>query len=100
MNNDDLERKLDELMPRVREALNRPSVLAVKDHFAGYFNELGITVELESNTPDAEVALLKDRVAPVMKAAQLPFEWMVSFRRTGKSAGIYFPDGLFTDADE
>jgi hypothetical protein len=87
----------DQLMAAVRTLLsNQPSVLSIADHFAVYFNELGITVELAPNISDAEVALLKDEVAAILIGTTLPFAWILRFRRNGKSAGELFPDGFFT----
>jgi hypothetical protein len=39
------------LMSAVRSALSDPFVLEVSDHFAGYFDELGITITVKPETP-------------------------------------------------
>jgi hypothetical protein len=88
--------KIVRLMARVREVANQPFVLTVSDHFAGYFDELGITIAVKPDTSAAQIVNLKDRISPVLASAQLPCKWMVMFTRGAKSVGELFPDGLFT----
>ena len=68
----------------------------ISEHFAGYFDELGMTVALKSDTSDAQVRELKDRVFAAVSRVSMPFRWIVFFQRDGEGAGVLFPDGLFT----
>jgi hypothetical protein len=83
------------LMSALRSALSDPLVLEVTDHFAGYFDELGITITVKPETSDEQVRELKQKIAPVLSRQQ-PFQWLVMFRRQGKQIAVLFPDGLFT----
>ena len=80
----------------IRTALNDPCVVDVSDHFAGYFDELGITVTVKPETPDDQIRSLKERIAPVLFQSHQPFRWIVMFLRGGKQIGVLFPAGLFT----
>lgn len=80
----------------VRNALASDAVLSVTDHFAGYFDELGITVLVRSTTSKQELLSLKDKAASLLLGRSLPFEWMLIFERDGRQVGILFPDGMFT----
>ena len=84
------------LTTAIRTAISDPSVLEVSDHFAGYFDELGITITIKPDTPDDQVRTLKERIEPVLLGSHQPFQWIVMFRRGGKQIGVLFPNGLFT----
>ncbi len=79
----------------VRVTLRSDAVVSVTDHFAGYFDELGITVTVKPTTSQQEVLSLKDKAASVLLQQSLPFKWMLMFYRDGKQVGVLFPDGLF-----
>ena len=80
----------------IRAALSDPNVVDVSDHFAGYFDELGITIMVTPETPDDQVRSLKERIEPLLFQNRQPFQWIVMFHRGGKQIGVLFPDGLFT----
>jgi hypothetical protein len=90
--------KIEEMVSTVRNALVDERVSQITDHFAGYFDELGITVAMKDSTLDEEIRELKNKLLPVVAELQMPFLWMVTFQRAGKSAATLFPDGLFTGA--
>jgi hypothetical protein len=92
--------KIDELVSAVRHVAASERVVEVSEHFAGYFDELGITVSLQGDMSDGEVRDLKNRIAGGLASLEMPFRWMVLFQRGGKSAGILFPDGLFAGSSE
>lgn len=54
------------LTSAVRTALSDPLVLEVADHFAGYFDELGITITVKPETSDEQVRELKQRITPLL----------------------------------
>lgn len=92
------ESKSDALLSAVSKVATGGCVVQVSGHFAIYFDELGISVFVKDDTSDAEIRELKNKIAPVLAGFDVPFLWMVMFRRGGKSAGALFPDGLFTGA--
>ena len=84
------------LVTSLRSTLSDPLVVGVSDHFAGYFDELGITITVKPDTPDEHVRTLKEKIAPILFQHPQPFKWMVMFQREGKQIAAFFPDGLFT----
>jgi hypothetical protein len=91
--------KVDELLSAIRSGAKSDCVEKVSEHFAVYFDELGITISVKADTPDEEIRDLKNRITTVLSRFESPFRWMVLFQRNGKSAGVLFPDGLFTGAE-
>lgn len=83
------------LTSALRSDLSNPFVLEVADHFAGYFDELGITITVKPETSDEQVRELKQKIAPLL-SHDLPFKWLVLFQRQGKQIAVLFPDGRFT----
>lgn len=84
------------LVTAIRSTLSDPSVVGISDHFAGYFEEVGITITVKPDTPDQHVRTLKEKLAPALLQHPQPFKWMVMFHRAGKQIAVLFPDGLFT----
>jgi hypothetical protein len=92
--------KIEALVSAVRRAATANCVLQVAEHFAAYFDELGITVSVKDDTSDEEIRELKNKVSPALATFEVPFLWLVTFQRRGKSAGALFPDGLLTGTAE
>jgi hypothetical protein len=92
--------KVAEFVSAVSSAAISNCVLQVSEHFAGYFDELGVTILVKGDTSDDELRGLKNEIALRLAPLQMPFRWMVLFRRGEKSAGVLFPDGLFTGRAE
>jgi hypothetical protein len=57
---------------------------------------LAITVALKTDTSDAQVQKLKDKVLAALSQMAMPFQWLVIFQKDGEGAGTLFSDGLFT----
>jgi hypothetical protein len=70
-------------------------VLQVTEQFAGYFDELGITILVKLETSDEDIRNLKNQIAPVLLERPVPFKWMLMFKRAGKQVAVLFPDGNF-----
>jgi len=91
--------RMDEIMTALRQILSGPKVVEIKEHFAGYFDELGVTVVLASESTHEDMLALKEKAAsyllPGVPHSNEPFKWMLKFRREGKEEGILFPDGMF-----
>jgi len=90
--------KINEFVSAIRSGAKSDCVQQVSEHYAVYFDELGITVSVKADTADDEIRDLKTRIVSVTSRFELPFRWMVLFQRDGKPAGDLFPDGLFTGA--
>ena len=59
-------------MVRFIALIEDDSVLAVTAQLAGYFDELGITVSVKTDTSDEVVLVFKEKIAPVLSAAATP----------------------------
>jgi hypothetical protein len=55
------------LRAAVRETAIQPYVVEVDDHFAGYFDELGITITVKPNTTDREIETLTEEVSDSLR---------------------------------
>lgn len=87
--------KVEEVVSAVR-AVTTDHAVQISEHFAGYFDELGITVALKNDTSDSQVRELKDRILATLSRVSMLFRWMVLFQRDGQGGDVLFPDGLFT----
>ena len=87
--------QVKQLVARVREAAERSCVLQVSEHFAGYFDELGITILVTPEASDDDIRALNERIAPILLNSRVPFKWILVFKRGGKQAAVLLPDGLF-----
>jgi hypothetical protein len=83
------------LMAKLREAAKGSLVISVTDHFAGYYDELGITINVHGDAPEDQIAALRRQVYAVMTQANVPFKWMVMFRQGRKSVGELVPNDPF-----
>lgn len=89
--------KVEEILTAVH-GCKADCVQQISEHFAGYFDEIGITVSVKDDTTDDSLRDLKNKMSTALARIDTPFGWMVAFQREGKSAGVLFPDGLFTGA--
>jgi hypothetical protein len=91
--------RIEEIITALRRLLSGPHVVEIKEHFAGYFDELGITVELTLESTHGDMLALKEKAAsyllPGVPHRKEPFKWMLKFRRAGEEEGVLFPDGMF-----
>jgi hypothetical protein len=90
--------KINEFVLAIRSGAKSDCVEQVSEHYAVYFDELGITVSVKTDTSDDEIRDLKNKIVFATSHFEVPFRWMVLFQRDGKPAGDLFPDGLFTGA--
>ena len=74
---------------------NRPFVEGVENNFAGYFDELGVTVKFRPGAPDEEVIALQNELLAFFissEQAKAPgFTWMIMFTRDGKKLRSLLP---------
>lgn len=81
---------------------DKPFVETVENHFAGHFNELGITVRLRPEATDVEViALQNELLAYLTNEVKSPsFTWLVGFSRGDRSLRSLFPGDVPRGAGE
>ena len=76
----------------VRAIASKPFVVAVEDHFAGYFNELGLTVTVIEAASDYAVITLRNELLhhldSLLPKGASPFCWQVAFKRAGKTIEV------------
>ena len=74
---------------------DKPFVEIVENNFAGYFDELEITVKLRPEASDADVIALQNKLLSFFsstdEARPAGFTWLVKFSRAGKSLRSLFP---------
>jgi hypothetical protein len=79
----------------IRAVTEIDCVESVEDHFAGMWDELGFQITVKSDTPDPEVIKLRNVVLASLNDMDakdpLPFKWLVSFIRNGKSIDVLAP---------
>lgn len=77
---------------------DRPFVEAVENNFAGYFDELGITVKLRPDASDEDVIALQNQLLEFFNSTDdvrpSGFTWLIKFSRGGKSLRSLFPGDL------
>jgi hypothetical protein len=85
----------DLLLAEVKEIALPPLVEAIEEHFAGYFNEFGITLRLSEQAPDEIIVELRNKVLTRMEAAseqlKIDFTWQVSMYRGQTQVVLLFP---------
>ena len=76
-------------------------VKEVQDHYAGYFDELGLTIQLESGTASdewhsaaTELLLYLNKDLPKGNDA---FSWMLFFYQDLTQVGLFFPGDSLAD---
>jgi hypothetical protein len=83
------------LIAEVCVIADRPFVEAVENNFAGYFNELGITVKLRPEASDKDVIALQNQLLAYFnstyEASSTGLTWLVKFSRGGKDLRSLFP---------
>ena len=74
---------------------NRPFVEGVENNFAGYFNELGVTVKCYASATDAEIIALQNELLDYFRTTELAktpdFTWVVHFTRGGEKLRSLLP---------
>jgi hypothetical protein len=86
------------LIAEVCEIAGKPYVEAVENNFAGYFNELVITVKLRPEATDEEVISLQNALLAhfnsTLEVRPSEFTWLVKFSRGEQSLRSLFPGDL------
>ncbi|MEQ1544001.1 hypothetical protein [Methyloglobulus sp.] len=79
----------------VSSIANRPLVRNIEDHYAAYFDELGITVNLTDQSTEMEWQELAIDLLDFLNK-ELPknndhFRWILSFWHKLRQVGLFFP---------
>jgi hypothetical protein len=87
----------------VKAIANRPFVVSVSDHYAGYWDELGLTLTLAPDSRDEDVIALQNELLVYLNRFWIEnkpdFDWMVMFSRgTDKMVPLVAGDGPRTNA--
>jgi hypothetical protein len=77
------------LMTAVRNTAT-PCVVEISEHFAGYWDELGITITVKPDTEDGDIEALKQQVSDALKKYHVQFRWIVIIERAGKQVSVAF----------
>jgi hypothetical protein len=89
------EKVIPPLIAKLRQAAKPPLVLSVTNHFAGYFDELGITIEVHPTASNEQIAELRRQIYAILSRTTIPFKWIVMFRQGKKSVGELVPNDPF-----
>lgn len=83
---------------------DKPFVETVENNFAGYFDELGITVLLRPEASDEDVIALQNELLAFFNSTYETrppgFTWLVKFSRGGKNLRSLFPGDLPRSSSE
>jgi hypothetical protein len=92
------------LITEVCAIADKPFVEAVENSFAGYFNELGITVRLRPEASDEDVISLQNQLLAFFNSTDevkpAGFTWLIKFSRNGKSLRALLPGDLPRSSSE
>jgi hypothetical protein len=88
--------KYDDIVNRLKTLCDRPFVDAVEDHYACYWDELGLSVKVRDDTPDSNVIALRNSLlnllSDVLPKGNPDFTWLIGFRRRNKTIEVLSPD--------
>lgn len=96
--------KYEDVVSRMKALCDRSFVEAIEDHYAVYWDELGLFVKLCDNAVDAEVIALRNDMLRVLSET-LPegnpdFTWGVGFRRRNKTIEVLYPEDEIRNLDD
>jgi hypothetical protein len=85
----------NQVVSKARDLCHRSFVDDVEDHYAGYWDELGLSVKLRDNATDAETLALRNDLLrmldDILPKGNPLFCWQVAFRRCGDTIEVLFP---------
>lgn len=95
----------EELVNTIVEGVKAISTLSfvkdIEDHYAIYFDELGLTVNIQDGSPENEweplVGQLIDYLNSVLPKGNHQFCWILSVYRGIEQIGLFFPGETLSD---
>ncbi|NOU22756.1 MAG: hypothetical protein HOO93_13420 [Methyloglobulus sp.] len=86
---------IERILAKVGSIANRPVVRDIEDHYAVYFDELGITINLNDEATEMEWQELAIDLLNFLNK-ELPkdnehFRWLLSIRHKLRQVGLFFP---------
>lgn len=79
-------------------------VEGLEDHYAVYWDELGLFIKLRDNVADAAVIGLRNALLNMLERAlptgKADFTWQVGFVRSGKTIEVLFPGDEIRDLND
>ena len=95
------EETIERILSDVNSIAKGDFVRDIEDHYAAYFDELGITVNLVEHTTETEWQKLAEDLLEYLNK-ELPkdndhFKWILSFWQNLKQVGLFFPGDTISD---
>jgi hypothetical protein len=85
----------NDVIEKVKAIATLPFVKNVEDHYAIYFDELGLTVNIEDAASENEWEPLAEQLITylnnVLPKGNHQFCWVLSFYRSIEQVGLFFP---------
>jgi hypothetical protein len=96
--------KYNDAVDRVK-ALSDPSLVeSIDDHYAVYWDELGLFVKLRDEALDADVISLRNKIlfllTEILPDGNPYFTWGVGFRRWSKTIEVLYPRDEIRDVTD
>jgi hypothetical protein len=82
------ETQIATLMTAVRNTATQPYVVEISEHFAGYFDELGIIITVRPDAKDGDIEALTEQVSDELRKYRVQFGWIVMIERAGKQVMV------------
>ena len=95
------ERLINAVLERLPELVGDRHFKGIEDHYAGYFDELGITINLTLETSAEQFEIIACRTLRYLNDA-IPdrtgeLKWTLSFYQSLQRVGLFFPGNDFAD---
>ncbi|CAG7856979.1 hypothetical protein MCAMS1_01666 [biofilm metagenome] len=95
------EETIERILSDVNSIASRDFVRDIEDHYAAYFDELGITVNLVELATVTEWQKLAEDLLEYLNK-ELPrgndqFKWILSFWQNLRQVGLFFPGDTIND---
>jgi hypothetical protein len=94
----------DDVVGRVKALCDVSIVASTEDHYAVYWDELGLFVEIHDEASDADVIALRNGMLSLLTEL-LPvgnphFTWGVGFKRRNKTIEVLYPGDKVRDVND
>lgn len=94
----------NDVVSNARDLCDSSFVEALEDHYAGYWDELGLFIKLRDDVSDADVIGLRNDLLNLLEqmlpSGKADFSWQVTFKRSGKTIEVLFPGDEIRDLND